>query len=302
MNWYFYAALFARGVCIGIADLIPGVSGGTIAFISGIYQRLLSALSAFTTLALWRALAAFQLRRVWQLSDAAFLLALAAGILTAVLLFSSLLHHWLETQAHLLFGFFFGMVIASIIAITRRLNKPAPLHIAAAVAAAGLTFYLVNTDAVTLAVNSKAALFAGGMIAICAMLLPGISGSYILLILGLYPTVINAVHERDIATLVIFSAGCGAGLLAFSRLLSLLLEKFYNAVIIVLIGVMVGALPKLWPWKETASDIKIILQPNVMPEHFTGDADVILVVLLAVAGIAAVLLIDRLARHKRRLD
>lgn len=300
MNFQSLFGVFARGFCMGIADLIPGVSGGTIAFISGIYQRLISAVAMFTQPTLWQLLLKRQWRQLWQTADATFLATLLLGILAAVALFSKLLHHWLETQPHLLLGFFFGLVVASVAAIWRRLPPPTALHVAIAIAATILTFSIVTVAAVTINSIGPLALFAGGAVAICAMLLPGISGSYILLVLGLYPAVISALNDRDILTLLIFAAGCGTGMLLFARVLAFLLRQYYRATMAVLLGVMLGALPKLWPWKEAGSGVKIILQPNVLPAEFAGDANVALVLLLGIAGIAAVLAIEWLHhRHKQ---
>lgn len=296
MNAPSLLGIFLRGMCMGAADLVPGVSGGTIAFISGIYQRLLAALAAFSAPALWRALARAQLRHCWRLADGAFLLALLAGILCAIVLLSGLLHSGLQTHPHWLFGFFFGLVVASIIAIARRLPSPAVLHVLLAAAAAAATFYLTTANVLAAPSATPLALFGGGMVAISAMLLPGISGSYILLILGLYPEIIAALHERDWPPLLIFAAGCAAGLLLFARLLARLLEKFHRATIAALLGVMVGALPTLWPWKAAGGDT--VLQSNVMPAQFAAAPDVGAVATLALAGCAAALLLSKAARQK----
>lgn len=284
---------------MGIADLIPGVSGGTIAFITGIYQRLLAAITVFSQPAWWQALLRLQWRRVWQLTDVYFLLALFGGILSAVLLFSKLLHYLLSMHAHLLLGFFFGLVLASIVAVSRRVHRIRAVHILLAAIATLLTLYTVSVDTLQPQNISKLALFAGGMVAICAMILPGISGSYILLILGLYPAVITAVHERDIVTLLVVAAGCGIGLLLFSRVLGALLKRFYTATMMVLVGIMIGASPKLWPWKEAGEGVKIILQKNVMPAEFAAAPDIALVSLLTVSGFLSVLALEWISVRRK---
>lgn len=290
--------VFIRGICMGAADLVPGVSGGTIAFISGIYPRLLAALAMLSTRDFWRTLFHLNIRRCWQIADGGFLTLLFAGILIAVLLLASLLQHWLATAAHLLLAFFFGLVLASLITVYRRIANPTGRYVVYFAAAMLLTLYIVSRDSAALP-DHPAALFGGGMVAICAMILPGISGSYILLILGLYPAIINAVHERELAVLGIVALGCATGLLLFSRLLSLLLRRAERATMSVLLGVMVGALPKLWPWKSAATGEKIILQPNVLPADFAGSPDIGYVVLLTAIGFIAVLLIDNLAGRQR---
>ena len=284
---------------MGAADLVPGVSGGTIAFISGIYPRLLAALAAFSSRDFWQTLFHLNIRRCWQLTDGSFLAFLFAGILTAILSLAGLLQHWLTNAPHLLLAFFCGLVLASILTVYRRLSGITGRHVVWFIISLLITLYLVNLEAVTLSAASLAALFGGGMVAICAMILPGISGSYILLILGLYPAVIEAVHERDIAVLAVVALGCGTGLLLFSRLLFLLLQRAERATLSVLLGVMVGALPKLWPWKSAAAGEKIILQPNVLPAGFSGNPDTGYVLLLAAVGFAGVLLIDYFAARQR---
>ena len=283
---------------MGAADLVPGVSGGTIAFISGIYQRLLTALAAFSHKTFWRDLLRFNLVACWRACDATFLAVLFAGILSAVVALSGALHYLLENRAHVLLGFFFGLVAASVVVVAGGLRGAGVAHIAAAIVVAAATAWLV-----TLSPGGGNAsllfLFGGGVVAISAMLLPGISGSYILLVLGLYPVVITAVHERDLLPLLVFAVGCGTGILLFSRLLSFLLRRWHTMTLSVLVGVMVGAAPKLWPWKENAAGAKIILQPNIAPANYADAPEIGLVLALMVVGAVVVLLIERLARHLR---
>ena len=283
---------------MGVADLIPGVSGGTIAFIAGIYERLLAAIATFSSFSVWRELLRFQIAAAWRRSDGNFLACLLAGIATAVVLFGSLLHELLSNNAHLLLGFFFGLVLASAFVVGRELQKPSLRHVIFGLAGFLLALAVVSYSPVVLVAElGLAGVFIGGAIAICAMLLPGISGSYILLIIGLYTDILNAIHERDIMLLAVFAAGCGFGVLSFSRLLLKILSCWRETVVFFLIGVMLGASPKLWPWKEAAEGERIILQANVMPADFAGDAQVWAVLLLAVLGAAAVLALSAMARR-----
>ena len=288
----------ARGFCMGAADLVPGVSGGTIAFISGIYDRLLSALGAFSKADFWRAVRRLDWRSLWRQVDGFFLLSLFVGLLLAVASLSSLLRHLLATQTHLLLGFFFGLVIASIAVVAKDLRGGKPAHWLLAIAAAAVTVIIVTATPAAEINDGRAALFFGGMVAICAMLLPGISGSYILLILGLYPAVIEALHDRDFPTIIVFALGCGLGLLLFSRLLAEILRRFYTPTMFVLIGVMAGALPKLWPWKAGGEGVRVILQDNVSPQAFATSPDIGKVVFFALVGAALVLAIDYWARRR----
>ena len=281
---------------MGAADLVPGVSGGTIAFITGIYARLLAALAAFAEPALWRDALRLDIPACWRRADGGFLLALLSGVLLAIVLLSGILHELLETRAHALLGFFFGLVVASVFSVRRQLGRVGASHLVLfAVACAATLWFVSAVPAVVGDAPGGAALFFGGMAAIGAMLLPGISGSYVLLILGMYPTVVAAVHERDFAVVALFAAGCGVGALVFSRLFVVLLARYKTPMVAVLLGVMLGALPKLWPWKENAEGAKIILQQNVLPADFAGAPEIGLVVALAVAGALLVLAIERLA-------
>lgn len=292
-----HAGVFVRGFLMGAADLVPGVSGGTIAFISGIYSRLLNSLAAFSQLQFWRDLLRFNIAACWRRADATFLFALLAGILTAFAALSRVLHYLLESKAHLLLGFFFGLVAASVVVVAARLRRPTITHFLLIAAAAAVTAWLVTLSPAGVG-GSLPALFFGGVAAISAMLLPGISGSYILLILGLYPLVITALHERDWLPLVVLAGGCGIGIILFSRFLALLLRRWEAATLSVLIGVMVGAAPKLWPWKESGDGVKIILQKNVAPAEYTASSDVGFVLLLAFVGALLVWGVDRLSRRR----
>ncbi|MDM5147731.1 DUF368 domain-containing protein [Candidatus Persebacteraceae bacterium Df01] len=290
-----YIGIFLRGICMGAADLVPGVSGGTVAFITGIYQRLLAAISAFSSAALWRELLRFNISGTWQLADGKFLLALGAGILSAVVLFNRLLHYLLSEHTHLLLAFFCGLVLASAKLVARELHAPTARHWAIGIVGAVFTLMTITQLPAGSMTPTLPTLFIGGAVAICAMLLPGISGSYILLIAGLYGAVINAIHEREIIALLIFAIGCGCGLLLFSRLLSYLLHRWHDAIVSLLIGVMLGALPKLWPWKAHADGMKIILQPNVLPTVYESDPQIWAALALASLGAMLVLALQKTA-------
>ena len=296
----FAAGVFARGVCMGIADLVPGVSGGTIAFVSGIYDRLLSAVGAWSAPAPWQLLLRGKIRELWRLADGAFMCALLAGIAAAALAFSGPLHNLLETQLHLLLGFFLGLVLASAAAVALRMRAPAWTHLPLFAAGIALGAAILILSPAGDFSPGLLALFLCGAAAICAMILPGISGSYILLILGAYPAVIAALKERDFLTLLVFAAGCGLGLLLFARVLAFLLGKFRDGMTAMLIGVMLGAAPKLWPWKESTSGAKAILYPNTLPSDFSADPQIALTALLGILGALLVFAVDGIARKRER--
>ncbi len=290
------AGIFARGFAMGAADLIPGVSGGTVAFISGIYARLLAAISVFSGAEIWRELLRGAIAPAWRRADGFFLAPLLAGILSAIVLLGGLLHYLLRHHAHLLLGFFFGMVVASAAAVALRLLRPRFLHLTLAFAGGAIAFAVVTVPPLGGGEPGMLFVFSGGAVAISAMLLPGISGSYLLLILGLYEKILSALHERDILLLLVFAAGCGAGLLAFARILTRILRRWHDGVISFLIGVMLGALPKLWPWK-TAGEEKTILRANVLPGDFSGDAQILFTAILALAGAGIVFLLHSISRR-----
>ena len=296
----FAAGMFARGACMGIADLVPGVSGGTIAFVSGIYDRLLAAVGMWSRPDPWKLLLRGRIPELWRVADGAFAAALLAGILAAALSLSGVLHRLLETQLHLLLAFFLGLVVASAAAVALRMRAPQWIHLPVFIAGILAGAAILSLSPSGNFSPDPPVLFLCGAAAICAMILPGISGSYILLILGAYPTVIAALKERDFFTLLVFAAGCGAGLLLFARALTFLLRKFRDGMTAALVGVMLGAAPKLWPWKESAAGAKAILLPNVLPSEFVGDPQILLAGLLAAAGALAVFAIDGIARMRER--
>ena len=286
---------------MGAADLVPGVSGGTIAFVSGIYDRLLAAVGAWSRPHPWKLLLRGRIAELWRAADGGFVLALLAGILAAALTLSAALHNLLETRLHLLLGFFLGLVLASAAAVALRMRAPKWIHLAPFAAGLALGAAILTLSPAGDFSPGPWALFLCGAAAICAMILPGISGSYILLILGAYPAVIAALKERDFFTLLIFAGGCGLGLLLFARLLTFLLRKFRDGMTAALVGIMLGAAPKLWPWKESTAGAKAILFPNVSPSDFSGDPQIAYAALLGAAGALAVFVIDAAARfHEKR--
>ncbi|HLV37040.1 MAG TPA: DUF368 domain-containing protein [Spirillospora sp.] len=270
-----YLRLFFTGLAIGSADLVPGVSGGTMAFILGVYEDLLNGIKSFNLNAVRLALS-FRIKELLEQLPLRFLIALGLGIGTAVLTLANVLSATLadDTGRIYLFAFFFGLVVASIVAIGGKVKwsvmTAAPLVIGAVVA-----FVIVNLAPVS-ADPTPLNLFIAGAIAICAMILPGISGSFILLIMGHYDNVLNAVSNRDFVTVAIVAAGCVLGIVIFSRILSWLLQRYYQPTVAALIGFMIGSLWKVWPWKEcVASDLdrhgelRCLQEVNLLPQDGT---------------------------------
>lgn len=278
-----YPKLAAKGFCMGAADVVPGVSGGTMAFILGIYEELIDAIRSID-LNVIKLILTFRIKEALDKVPWRFLLSVGAGILTAIFTLAKLISYLLHNHPVFIWSFFFGLVLASIISVKKRIDRWTPLLVVAAAAGAAGAYFLVGL----VPMETPSALwfiFLSGAVAICAMILPGISGSFILVLLGKYHHILEAVNNRDFFTLIVFSLGAACGLFFFSRFLSWLLNRHHNITIAVLCGLMLGSLRKVWPWK--AGGI------NIMPHDFS--LEVIYAAALAFLGIISVLLIDKLA-------
>jgi putative membrane protein len=291
-----YLRLFGTGVAMGTADLIPGVSGGTIAFLSGIYEELLYSIKTLSGQFL-RLLLKGKVREAIGVVPFRFLIPLGVGILVAVFSLARLLTYLLEHHPIFIWSFFFGLVLASTWVVLKRIRKWNISYIVAFAVSTVITYFVVGLIPVETPDNLPF-FFLSGMIAICAMILPGISGSFILLLLGKYQQVLAAVNNRDFLTLGVFAAGCVLGLSLFSRVLSWLFRKHHDLAIAVLAGLMLGSVRKLWPWKETvltrinSHGVEVpLVEDNIMPPVL--DATVLFALMLAIIGAALVLLVDR---------
>jgi len=268
-----YIFIFLRGIAMGAADVVPGVSGGTIAFISGIYDRLLAAIAACTPdKLLWLARGRF--RETWQAIDGGFLLALLAGILCSIASLARVISYLLAEHGVLVWSFFFGLILVSVYLVGREIQRWNAATVAAGVIGCAFAYLITVASPLALSVTPLT-LLLGGSIAICAMILPGISGSFILLLLGLYSGVLQAVKAFDLALLGCFLLGCIIGILSFSRLLSWLLGHMRNITLAFLTGLLIGSLNKVWPWKETLTwrtdshgEQVPLLQQNLLPAQY----------------------------------
>lgn len=298
-----YFLLYAKGLAMGAAEVVPGVSGGTIAFISGIYDELLRSIARVpeATLSLLRG----RIRDAWQMANATFLLVLLCGIMTSILSFARLITYLMAQHPIPLWSFFFGLILVSTYVVGREIGRWNWTRVLSF--ALGLAFaYWITVAAPMQWGSDLPTLFLAGAIAICAMILPGISGSFILLLLGLYSVVLGAVKELDLLVLAVFASGCLVGILSFARLLSWLLSRWRDLSLAFLTGLMLGSLNKVWPWKEVVSwrlDSKgeqvPLLESNLLPGQFADisgqDPQLLLAVVLAVGGIALVLGLEWLA-------
>jgi putative membrane protein len=240
------ARLYVTGFVMGTADIIPGVSGGTIAFISGIYEELLTAIKTVTgtTLGL---LVRFRLREAYNSVPFRFLLPLGLGLATALFSLAGLLTYLLENHSAFVWAFFFGLVGASTYIVAKRVVRWTITDYVAFIGAAVFAFLLVGGSAIQLP-HTAVIIFLSGAIAICAMILPGISGSFILVLLGQYTHVLASVTNFDFVTLGIFSLGTLVGISFFSRILSWLFAHHHDVSVAILSGFMLGSLRKIWPF------------------------------------------------------
>lgn len=258
---------------MGAADVVPGVSGGTIAFITGIYDRLLNALKSINP-SLLKVVSNEGIGGVWRRIDGAFLLCVFGGVITSILSFAHIITWCMAAYPEMLWAFFFGLILISGLHMIRQVHRWHAGTIAMLLVGMVIA-YAVGVLSPTSLEPEPLTLFFAGAIAICAMILPGISGSFILLMMGLYSPVIDAVKNLDLTVLALFGVGCIGGLLSFSHVLSWLLKKHRDLAISLLTGLMLGALGKVWPWKETlesrvnsAGEQVPLIQANVSPFNY----------------------------------
>lgn len=289
-------------MAMGAADVVPGVSGGTIAFISGIYEELINSINNIRPglLKVWRkeGFGAF-----WRALNGSFLLALFTGIGISVVSLAKLISYLLSAYPVLVWAFFFGLVTASIIYVAKAISRWNLSVLLMLIFGAGLAYLVVS-----LPVSEQSAgmgyLFLSGALAVCAMILPGISGAFILVLLGSYKTVLDAVHERDLQLLAITALGAVFGLLSFARLLKWMFTRFENATLALLTGFILGSLPKIWPWKRVLEtrifEDKVIAvrEANVAPWNFEGIPQIGAAIGLALLGFCLIFALEKMASRK----
>jgi putative membrane protein len=299
-----YFVIGLKGMAMGAADVVPGVSGGTIAFISGIYEELLVAISN-VNFKLLKTLKSSGIKVAWRQVNGSFLLSLFIGIVISILSLAKTIKWLLESQPVLLWSFFFGLVIASVIYIAKQITTWSFSAVLILIIGAFLAYYVTTLNPLVNDNSSLLFMFLAGSIAICAMILPGISGAFILVLLGAYKPVLAALNNRDYQTIAAVFFGAIIGLLTFSKVLKWLFSNYKNHTLAVLTGFIVGSLNKIWPWKETVSwrinshGISVPLkQYSISPFSFDGDAKVLLAIALAAVGFGLILLMEKLAVKK----
>jgi putative membrane protein len=299
--------LFLKGLAMGAADVVPGVSGGTIAFITGIYFELVSTIKSFDITAL-RLLKSEGLGAAWRHVNGNFIAVLLAGILTSVFSLAHIMHYLLLEHGVPLWSFFSGLIVGSVILLLRQ-NPPATMSGKLLFLLGILVAYGISISPSVVLEGTVITMFFAGAIALCAMILPGISGSFILVLLGLYPVFISAIANLQIDILLAFAMGGLIGLMLFSRFLSWLLSRFQTALIAVMCGFLVGSLSIIWPWKNTlsegiigAGEAPVTVTENVFPSQFlevTGqDPQTLLCLFVFFIGFVMVLSVEFLNKSK----
>jgi putative membrane protein len=280
----------ARGVCMGAADVVPGVSGGTVALVLGIYERLIATIGHAAGAAgrLLRGDARGSRTALGRI-DWGFIVPLLAGIAAAFVTLARAIEHLLAEHPISLSALFFGLVAASAVVAHGHIRRPARLHLAIALGSGAITFALLGFGSGAVEEATLLRVFGSGALAICAMILPGISGSFILLMIGMYDLMIGALNDRDLPVIVVFILGCAVGLGLFARLLARLLRTHHDVLMAALIGLMLGSLRVLWPWPEGTESAALGPPPA---DGWPAPA------LIALAGAAVVLVLARIARPR----
>ena len=298
--------LFAKGMAMGAADVVPGVSGGTVAFITGIYDELLRSIASVPA-----ALMLFLRGRIveaWKAANATFLLVLLLGIMTSVISLARLITYLLAEHPIPVWSFFFGLILVSTHLVVREIQRWNVSRVLNLFLGAAFAYWITVASPLQLG-HDPLSLFLAGAIAICAMILPGISGSFILVLLGLYSYVLTAVKGLDLTVLLIFASGCVVGLVSFAGILRWLLTHWRDLTLAFLTGLMIGSLNKIWPWKETLTwrtnsqgEQVPVLQSNLWPEQFAQlsgqDPQLWWAIGLAVTGVVLVLGLEWLAARQ----
>ncbi len=299
-----YIVIGLKGMAMGAADVVPGVSGGTIAFISGIYEELLASISN-VNFELLKTLKSDGIKAAWKQVNGSFLLVLFIGIFISIISLAKTIKWLLENEPILLWSFFFGLVLASIIYIGKQISKWNTKAIIILIIGAFVAYYITTLNPLVTENSSLLFMFLAGSIAICAMILPGISGAFIMVLLGAYKPILSALNDRDYKTVATVFLGAIVGLLVFSKILKWMFTNYKNYTLAILTGFIVGSLNKIWPWKETLTwrinshDLEVpFKQQSVSPFSFDGDPKLMFAIILAFVGFGLILLMEKLAVKK----
>lgn len=301
MKFHQYLLLTLKGCAMGMADVVPGVSGGTIAFISGIYEELIDSIKSVNLQAL-KLLFSFRLAEFWRHINGRFLCAVLLGIAISIFSLARLMTYLLTHHPIAIWSFFFGLIVASALLVARQVGKWDVRSLLSFVVGVAVSWWItVASPAET--PDTWWFVMLSGAIAICAMILPGISGAFILLLLGKYQYIMQAVGDFNIPVMAIFVIGAAIGIISFSHLLSWLLKHWHDATVAMLMGFMLGSLNKVWPWKEVTDtyldshgELQPLVEHNVMPGRFEAlthqDAQLAEAVVLCIVGFLLIYAIE----------
>ena len=295
---YFFILL--KGIAMGAADVVPGVSGGTIAFISGIYQELIDTINKINFKA-FKVLRKDGLVAAFNYINGSFLISLVLGIGISILTLARLFKWLLEEHPIYVWSFFFGLVVASVLFVGKQIEKWNVKTILSIIIGAILAYYITTLPASTNQTEPWFLVIAGAL-AICAMILPGISGAFILLLLGAYKPVIDAIHNFDIKKISLVAIGAVVGILSFARILKWLFDHQKNVTLAVLTGFIIGSLNKIWPWKQVLSSemingkLKILQEKSISPFNYPEPNQLGFAIVLAIIGFLMILLLERLGK------
>lgn len=298
-----YFIISLKGIAMGAADVVPGVSGGTIAFISGIYEELLASIDSFD----FKLINVFKeggISKVWKTINGNFLLSLFIGIFISIVSLAKTITWLIDHHPILVWSFFFGLVLASIFFVGKQITKWNYIMVVWLLLGAFIAFYITLLRPMVTENSSYIFYFFAGALAIIAMILPGISGAFILVLLGAYKPVLLAIHERNFELIFVFALGAVLGLLNFSKILNWLFLHYKNATLAVLTGFLIGSLNKIWPWKniiatkEIEGKLIVVNEQSISPFNYVGDNQILYASALAFLGFLLILTLEKLATGK----
>jgi putative membrane protein len=296
-----YIIVTLKGMAMGIAELVPGVSGGTIAFVTGIYEEFITSINN-VNLNTFKTLKDEGFKAFWNKLNGNFLLALFIGMLISILSLSKAISWLLDNHPIPIWSFFFGLVLASVIFVAKAIKKWNALSVVLFTIGTVVAFYITtlppsaNTDGLPF-------LFFSGALAICAMVLPGISGSFILVLLGSYKTILDAVNDKDFKIVITVALGAIFGILSFAKVLKWMFTHYKDATLAILTGFILGSLNKIWPWKNILQVIKIgkkeiIIDENISPFAFEGNNQLTFAIIAAIIGFSLIFILEKTASKK----
>lgn len=303
-NFSDYIVITLKGIAMGAADAVPGVSGGTIAFISGIYEELINTISSIN-FSLIKTLKKEGISGFWKQCNGNFLVALLSGIIVSYVSFMRLAKYLIENHAILIWSFFFGLIVASIFFVGKQI-KTWNFTVLISLALGTFGAYYITTIPSMASNEHPIFLFFAGALAICAMILPGISGSFVLVILGAYKTLSDALHDFDLKKIAIFALGIIIGILSFSHVLKWLFKHYHNITLAFLTGFILGSLNKIWPWKEvltwtesSSGNLIPLLEKSILPSTYKGDPQLVFAICLMITGFLTIFILEKLDFKKK---